>query len=79
MNTSKVPGAERLVALTARVVAVYALNMVVHLATNTTMEARMTDQAISEREPAQRTLTENEPTGNLPAEEISIDGICDAY
>ena len=73
------PGAERSVALTTRVVAVYALNMVVHLATNTTMEARMTDQAVSKREPARPTLTEDEPTGNLPAEEISIDGIRNAY
>jgi hypothetical protein len=79
VNTSKVPGAERSVALTSRVVAVYALNMVVHLATNTTTEARMTDQAVSKREPAQPTLTEDEPTGNQPAEEISIDGTCDAY
>lgn len=71
--------AERSVALTARVVAVYALNMVVHLATNTIMEARMTDQAVSKTEPAQPTLTEDEPAGNLPAEEISTDGICDAY
>ena len=38
----------------------------------------MPDQAVSKREPAQPTLTEDEPTGNLPAEEISIDGICDA-
>ena len=78
MNPFKVPGAERSGAPTARVV-VYALNMVVHLAVNTTMEARMTDQAVSEREPAQPALTEDEPTGNLPAEQISIDGICDAH
>ena len=71
--------AERSVALTARVAAVHALNMVVHLATNTTTEARMTDQTVSKREAAQPTLTEDEPTGNLPAEEIPSDGICDAY
>jgi hypothetical protein len=79
VNTSKVPGAGRSVALTARVVAVYALNMVVHLASNTTMEARMTDRIVSKREPAQPTLTEAEPTGNRPAEEISIDGTCDGH
>jgi hypothetical protein len=43
------------------------------------MEARMTDHAVSKGEPAQPTLAEDEPTGNLPAEEISIVGICDAY
>jgi hypothetical protein len=43
------------------------------------MEARMTDQAVSKREPAQPTLAEHKPTGNQPAEEISIVGICDAY
>jgi hypothetical protein len=53
--------------------------MVVHLASNTTMEARMTDRIVSKREPAQPTLTEAEPTGNRPAEEISIDGTCDGH
>jgi hypothetical protein len=67
------------VGLNARVAAVYALNTVVQLATNTTTEARMKDQAVSEGEPAQPTLTEDEPTRKLPVEEISIDGIRGVY
>jgi mycofactocin precursor len=79
VSTSEVPGARRSVALTARVVAVCALNTVVQLATDTTMEAGVKEQAVSEGAPAQPTPTEGEPARESLAEEVSIDGMSGVY
>ena len=79
MSTSEVPGAERSVGVTARVVVICALNTVVQLATDTTMEAGMKERAVFEGAPAQPTLTEDEPAREPLVEEVSIDGICGVY
>jgi mycofactocin precursor len=79
VSTSEVPGAGRSVALTARVVAVCALNTVVQLATDTTMEAGVKEQAVFEGALAQPTLTEGEPARELLVEEVSIDGMSGVY
>jgi mycofactocin precursor len=79
VSTSEVPGARRSVALTGRVVAVCALNTVVQLATDTTTEAGVKEQAVFEGAPAQPTLAEGEPARELLAGQVSIDGVCGVY
>jgi hypothetical protein len=79
VSTPEVPGAERSVGVIARVAAAYALNMVVQLATDTTMEAGVKEQAGFEGAPAQPTLTEGEPAQELLAGRASIDGTCGVY
>jgi mycofactocin precursor len=55
------------------------LNTVVQLATDTTMEAGVKEQAGFEGAPAQPTLTEGEPAQELLAGQVSIDGTCGVY
>lgn len=79
VSTPEVPGAERSVGVTARVGAACALNTVVQLATDTTMEAGVKKQAGFEGAPGQPTLTEGEPARELLAGQVSIDGMCGVY
>jgi mycofactocin precursor len=55
------------------------LNTVVQLATDTTMEAGVKEQAGFEGAPAQPALTGGEPARELLAGQVSIDGICGVY
>jgi mycofactocin precursor len=60
-------------------VAVCALNTVVQLARDLTMEADMKEQTVFEGPPAQPTLIADEPAREVLAEEVSIDGMCGVY
>jgi mycofactocin precursor len=61
-------------------VAVCALNTVVQLATDTTMEAGVKEQAVFEgAPPARPTLTGSEAARELLAGQVSIDGMCGVY